>query len=81
MFNSCYAPDFLWLAFSLNSLTACVLAFLALYRFQGSLLSSELVYITTVPNSCQHLFSIFLILFYPGSFPPLFNGIPPMNAV
>ena len=33
MFNSCYAPDFLWLAFSLNSLTACVLAFLCSVSF------------------------------------------------
>ena len=63
MFNSCYAPDFLWLAFSLNSLTACVLAFLALYRFQGSLLSSELVHHSTVPLPCQHLFSNFLTSF------------------
>ena len=81
MFNSCFTLQISLARNSLNSLTACVLAFLALYRFQGSLLSSELVYITTVPNSCQHLFSIFLILFHPGSFPLLSNGIPPMNAV
>ena len=63
MFNSCLRSRFLWLAISLNSLTACVLAFLALYRFQGSLLSSELVHDSTLRPLCQQVFGHFSELF------------------
>ena len=63
MFNSCLRSRFLWARNSLNSLTACVLAFLALYRFQGSLLSSELVHDSTVCPLCQQVFCHFSELF------------------
>ena len=46
------------------------LRFFVLYRFQGSVLSrkfsvlsSELVHISTALKGCQHLFSLFLKLF------------------
>jgi len=39
------------------------LRFFTLYRFQGSVLSSELVHNTTLPIGCQHLFSSFFVFF------------------
>ena len=44
-------------------LLTVVLRFFPLYRFQGSVLSSELVYNITIDTSCQHLFFVFLKLF------------------
>jgi len=55
------------------------LRFFTLYRFQGSVLSSELVHIITAPIGCQHLFStflkLFLILFKPRTLSVLFLQI------
>jgi len=61
MFNPFIALDFedsrlLQARFTQNSLTVVCVLFIALYRFQGSLLSSELVHNTTPLFFCQHLF-------------------------
>ena len=45
-----------------NLLTALCVRF-SLYHFQGSALSSELVYITTTRPPCQHLFSKKFMIF------------------
>ena len=40
------------------------LRFFVLYRFQGSVLSSELVYNTTIQKECQHFFLKKIRLFF-----------------
>ena len=57
MFNFWIALDRFSIEYEFHSkFLTVVLAFLCLYRFQGSVLSSELVYNTTGRGECQHFF-------------------------
>ena len=52
-----------------------LLALLSLYRFQGSVLSKELVYLTKSPPLCQPLFALFFAFFLDFFRSRIYNGL------